>query len=111
MIRAFGTPMERAAVTYTLPRSLRVSERTTRAIPAQLTSDRVRKTFISPPPRVYMMSIARSVEGKASMTSATRMMISSAIPPANPEISPSAAPRIMLISVGRTPARRDTRDP
>ena len=52
-----------------------------RAVPAQFTRLNAMKMLISPPPMVYMTTIASSKDGNASITSAKRMMIKSTLPP------------------------------
>ena len=81
MMRIGETPIERAASTYSLSRSLSVSERTIRETLAQLTSVSARKILTSPSPSVYMMTMASSIVGKASMISASRISSASTHPP------------------------------
>ena len=77
----FFTPMERAASTYSFSFRERVWDRTIRAVLAQLTRLQAMKIFTSPPPMVYMTTIASSKDGKASITSASRMITKSVFPP------------------------------
>ena len=59
----------------------KVWERTIRAVPAQFTRLKAIKILISPPPMVYMTTMANKRDGKASITSARRMIIKSVLPP------------------------------
>ena len=111
MIINFPTPMERAASTNSVSLSLSVSARTIRATLAQLTSAKARKILIIPSPRVYIITIARNIDGNASMTSAMRMITASVRPPLYPAIMPSIAPASMEITVGTMPTSSDTREP
>ena len=77
----------------------------------QFISVSVRKTLNSPSPSVYIITIASSIDGKASTMSASRMMIESTAPPRYPAVTPSTAPITMLSSVGTIPTIKETRDP
>ena len=77
----FPTPMERAASTNSFSFRDNVWDRTILAVPAQFTRLKAMKMFTRPPPMVYMTTMARRREGKASITSARRMMIKSVFPP------------------------------
>ena len=74
MMRMGLTPMLWAAWMYSLSLRLMVSDRATRATLAHSMRDRARKMLMTPPPRVYMMTMASSRDGNASITSARRMM-------------------------------------
>ena len=82
-----------------------------RATPAQLTRVRAMNILIIPSPSVYIMTMASSMEGKASIISAKRMMTVSVRPPAYPASMPSAAPMSMERAVGTRPTSSDTREP
>ena len=77
----FFTPMDRAASTNSFSFKDKVWERTIRAVPAQFTRLKAIKILISPPPMVYITTMANNRDGKASITSARRMMIKSVLPP------------------------------
>ena len=81
IIVALETPILLAASTYSFFDSESVSERTTLDVDAQLTNDNAINIFISPPPIVYITTIARRSEGNASIISASLIIAKSILPP------------------------------
>ena len=81
IIVALLTPMLFAASTYSFFESDNVSERITLDVDAQFTKDNAINIFISPPPMVYITTIASKSDGNASIISASLIIAKSIFPP------------------------------
>src|SRR5262249_32474786 len=92
-------------------RSDSVSDRTMRANCTQPLSASTRTMLAVVGPNTPMIAIARRMKGKASWTSAARMITASSFPPEYPASSPSATPVVPERSTARLPMSNDNRAP
>ena len=120
MMRRGATPVTRAASTYSLLRSTSVEPRTVRAYWTQPVSE---MAMINTPSARYSlpfgnsarltpaMSSAIRMAGKDSITSHTRMMKASTMPPRKPARSPSPTPTTTDSTTDANPTSSEIRAP
>ena len=108
-MRLVGTPIERAAVMYSVSRTERILARTRRHGIIQKSNPITRIVFRNPGPAAVATATKMTTGGKVIITSVNRMMIMSVLPPKKPAHAPSTIAMTTEISTASTPtSKRNT---
>ena len=111
IMRKGRVPANRAAATKSRSRRERVSARTNRATPIHEVSPMTTIIVLRLGSKNAITARIRKKEGKQSMTSTPRMMISSTMPLKYPASSPKAMPMAMEMLTETKPTQSETRAP